>query len=97
MEHNIYKEATLNSTRDYKNFANELDNAMLKVAHLDNGVYTISKNDKHILLMLENFTWFQLSTNRGIRVLGSGDALKMEIYDYRRVMNEPKTQKNFNL
>jgi len=84
MEHKIYKEIHLKTPRECRQFASEYDTAIKKISELDYGFYKIDKKDKHILIMIENMMFIQELTNKGVRVLGSRDALKMEIYDYKK-------------
>jgi hypothetical protein len=88
MEHKIYKEVNLKTPRDFRGLANEIDNAMRKISELEYGFYKIDKKDKHILIMIECMLWFQEQTNKGVKIIGSMDVLKMEIYDYKKVHDE---------
>lgn len=92
MEHKIYEEIHLISPKECRKFAYDFDLAIRKVSELDYGFYKIDKKDKHILIMIENMTFIQELTNKGVRVIGSRDALKMEIYDYKKLHDELRQQ-----
>lgn len=88
MGQNVFTETHLKTTRDYRVFASDLGDVMAKIAKLNYGLYTIEKKDKHFFIMLENMLWFQEVTNKGIRVLGGFNSLKLEIYDYKKEQDE---------
>jgi len=94
----IVKPMELKTSRDYRKLSGELDDIIQALLEHEYGFYKIPKEKRHLFVMLENMLHLQLMINKGVRVLGGFDTLKIEVYDIRKRHNEiDQSLKNFKL